>query len=130
MSMVLKPKSKETAAVVPDGTYQAILSKVTQFENAYGQRIGFEFTLQGKGVEGERVMRSTTPNLSPKGKLVDVLRGILGRDLSDKELTNGIDVEKLVGTACNVMVLQSKGKNGATYSNVERIFPAGSMLLN
>jgi hypothetical protein len=61
MVMLLKPKSKETAAAVPDGTYKATLSKVTQFENAYGQRIGFEFTLQGKGVEGERVMRSTTP---------------------------------------------------------------------
>lgn len=123
MSMVLKPKSKDVAAVVPDGTYRATLSKVTQFDNAYGQRVGFEFTLQGKGVEGAKVMRSTTPNLSPKGKLADVLRGLLGRDLTEKELGGGIDVEKLIGTACNVLVLQAKGKTGATYSNVERIFP-------
>lgn len=125
MSMVLKPKSKETAAVVPDGTYRAALSKVTRFDNAYGTRVGFEFTLQGNGVDGQRVMRSTTPNLSPKGKLADVLRGLLGRDLTDKELEGGMDVEKLVGTICNVLVLRAKGKDGATYSNVERIFPAG-----
>ena len=71
-------------------------------------------------------MTARLGNLSAKGKLADVLRGILGRDLTDKELATGIDVEGLVGTICNVMVLQSKGKNGATYSNVERIFPAAT----
>ena len=122
-AIVLKPKSKEAAAVVPDGTYRATLSKVTQFDNAYGQRIGFEFTLDGKGVQGEKVMRSTTPNLSPSGKLADVLRGLLGRELTTDELARGIDAEDLVGVMCNVLVLQSRGKNGAVYSNVERIFP-------
>lgn len=123
MVMLLKPKSKEAAAVVPDGTYKAALTKVTQFENAYGQRIGFEFTLQGKGVEGMKVMRSTSPVLSPTGKLADVLRGLLGRELTTKELSGGIDAEDLVGVICNVLVLSAKGKNGNTYSNVERIFP-------
>lgn len=126
MVMLFKPKSKETAAAVPDGTYKAALSKVTQFENSYGTRVGFEFTLKGNGVDGAKVMRSTSPNLSPSGKLADVLRGLLGRDLTETELESGLDVEKLVGTICNVMVLKSKGKDGATYSNVERIFPAAT----
>lgn len=124
MVMLLKPKSKDVAIVVPDGTYRATLSKVTQFENSYGQRIGFEFTLQGNGVEGAKVMRSTSPNLSPSGKLADVLRGLLGRELKAAEAQGGIDVEKLIGTECSVLVLSAKGKNGNTYSNVERVFPA------
>lgn len=123
MVMVLKPKSEAKAAIVPNGTYKATLSKVTQFENAYGQRIGFEFSLSGKGVDGAKVLRSTTPNLSATGKLADVLRGLLGRELTTEELSGGIDVEDLVGVMCNVLVLQSKGKNGSVYSNVERIFP-------
>lgn len=123
MVMLLKPKSAP-AVVVPDGTYRATLSKVTQFENAYGQRIGFEFALQGKGVDGLKVMRSTAPNLSASSKLADVLRGLLGRELTAKELEAGVDVEKLVGLPCSVLVLQAKGKTGAVYSNVERIFPA------
>lgn len=123
MAIVLKPKSKEAAAVVPDGTYRAALSKVTQFDNSYGQRIGFEFTLRGKGVEGQKVLRSTSPNLSPSGKLADVLRGILARELTPEELTKGVDVEELVGIECSVLVLSAKGKNGAVYSNVERVFP-------
>ena len=128
MVMLFKPKSKETAAVVPDGTYKAALSKVTQFENSYGTRVGFEFTLKGNGVDGAKVMRSTSPNLSPSGKLADVLRGLLGRDLQPAEIDSGIDVEKLIGTECSVLVLTSKGKNGNTYSNVERIFPLAGNL--
>jgi hypothetical protein len=128
MVMLLKPKSKDAAIVVADGTYRATLSKVTQFENSYGQRIGFEFTLQGKGVDGTKVMRSTSPNLSPSGKLADVLRGLLGRDLKPAETDGGIDVEKLIGTECSVLVLTGKGKNGNTYSNVERIFPLAGNL--
>lgn len=123
MVMVVKAKSAE-AVVVPDGTYKAVLSKVSQFDNAYGQRIGFEFTLSGAGVEGQKVMRSTAPNLSASSKLADVLRGLLGRELAADELNKGIDLESLVGTCCSVMVLRSRSKSGAVYSNVERIFPA------
>ena len=92
MVMVLKPKSDNSAAVVPDGTYQATLSKVSQFENAYGQRIGFEFTLSGKGVDGMKVMRSTSPVLSAKGKLAEVLTGLMGRELTQKDLSSGVGV--------------------------------------
>ena len=123
MAITLKPKSSEKAAIVPDGTYQAELTKVTQFENAYGSRIGFEFTLKGKGVDGAKVMRSTSPQLSASGKLADVIRGMLGRELTVDELQNGFDVENLIGSECGVLVLQGKGKSGQAYSNVERIFP-------
>lgn len=123
MAIVLKQKSKEQAATVPDGTYHAELTNVTQFENAYGQRIGFEFTLKDKAVAGAKVMRSTSPQLSASGKLADVIRGMLGRELTADEISKGMDVELLVGSECNVLVLQGKGKNGAVYSNVERIFP-------
>lgn len=129
MVMLIKPKSKEAASIVPNGNYKAVLSKVTRFDNAYGTRLGFEFTLQGEDVDGAKVMRSTTPNLSHTSKLADVLRGLLGRDLAPTELENGIDVEKLVGTECGVMVLQSKSKNGNTYSNVERVFPLTDSLI-
>ena len=124
MAIVLKPKSKTEAVVVPDGSYKATLSKVTQFSNAYGLRVGFEFILHGKGVEGAAVMRSTNTELTSKSKLAEVLNGLLGRELSDAEIHKGYDIEQLVGKDCNVLVLNSKSKNGAIYSNIERIFQA------
>lgn len=122
MAIVLKPKSKSAAVVVPEGSYKATLSKVTQFSNAYGLRVGFEFTLHGKDVEGKAVMRSTNPVLTAKSKLAEVLNGLLGRELTNDEINSGYDVDKLIGKDCNVLVLNSKGKTGAVYSNVERIF--------
>lgn len=122
MAMVLKPKNKSAAVVVPEGSYKATLSKVTQFANAYGERIGFEFSLHGEGVEGAAVMRSTNPVLTAKSKLAEVLNGLLGRELTHDEINKGVDVEQMIGTECNVLVLNNKSKTGATYSNVERIF--------
>ena len=67
-------------------------------------------------------MRSTNPVLTAKSKLVEVLNGLLGRELTSEEINSGYDVDKLVGKDCNILVLNSKGKNGAVYSNVERVF--------
>jgi len=126
--MLLKPQPKTKAALVPDGMYSAVLSNVTMFENVYGQRVGFEFTLKGEGVEGSKVMRSTSPTLSARGKLAEVLSGLLGRELTPAELTTGVDASKLIGCECEVLVLQAKGKGGAMFSNVERIIRAGTEL--
>ena len=122
MAIVLKPKSNNAVVVVPEGIHKATLSKVTQFSNAYGLRVGFEFTLHGQDVEGKAVMRSTNPVLTAKSKLAEVLNGLLGRELTNDEINSGYDFDKLVGKDCNILVLNSKGKNGAVYSNVERVF--------
>ena len=126
MAVVLKPRSNNAVVVVPEGIHKATLSKVTQFSNAYGLRVGFEFTLHGEDVEGKAVMRSTNPILTAKSKLAEVLNGLLGRELTSAEINSGYDVDKLVGKDCNVLVLNSKGKNGTVYSNVERVFQAAA----
>lgn len=118
MVTVVKPKSKETKVDVQDGSYPATLSKVTQFNNAYGQRVGFEFTLE----DGRKVMRSTNTILSVKSKLAEVIGGLSGKVITSSQLERGVDLDKLVGTKCKVLVVNSAGKNGVLYSNVERIF--------
>lgn len=118
MVVMLKAKAP-TAVKVPDGIYKAKLSKVNQFSNVYGERIGFEFTLES----GEKVMRSTSPVLSDKGQLANVLRGLLGRDLTRDEMQQGVDAEELVGTYCMVVVRQSTSKAGQVFSNIEAVLP-------
>ena len=122
MVFKVKPKAAPAAAVIKDGTYRATVSNLKQFANTYGERIGFEFTIQGGQFDGERVMRSTAPQLSKQSKLAEVIEGILGRDLTDKELQGGFDLEELIDKECSILVLQSKSKTGAVYSNVERVF--------
>jgi hypothetical protein len=122
MVFKVKPKAAPAAAVIKDGTYRATVSNLKQFANTYGERIGFEFTIQGGQFDGERVMRSTAPQLSKQSKLAEVIEGILGRELTDKELQGGFDLDELIDKECNILVLQSKSKAGVTYSNVERVF--------
>jgi hypothetical protein len=82
----------------------------------------FQRPVKGGQFDGERVMRSTAPQLSKQSKLAEVIEGILGRDLTDKELQGGFDLEELIDKECSILVLQSKSKTGAVYSNVERVF--------
>ena len=122
--MVFKvtPKVATPAASVKDGTYRATVSSLKQFANTYGERIGFEFTIQGGQFAGEKVMRSTAPQLTKQSKLAEVIEGIMGRELNAKELQGGFDLEDLIDKECSILVLQSKSKTGAVYSNVERVF--------
>lgn len=122
MVFKVKPKAAPAAAVIKDGTYRATVSNLKQFANTYGERIGFEFTIQGGQFDGERVMRSTAPQLSKQSKLAEVIEGILGRELTDKELQGGFDLDELIDKECSILVLQSKSKTGAVYSTVERVF--------
>ena len=124
MVFKVKPKAAPAAALIKDGTYRATVSNLKQFANTYGERIGFEFTIQGGQFDGERVMRSTAPQLSKQSKLAEVIEGILGRELTDKELQGGFDLDELIDKECSILVLQSKSKTGAVYSNVERVFNA------
>ena len=114
--MVRAVPSKRTT-IVPDGEYDATLTAVRQFENSYGDRIGFEFTLD----DGLRVMRSTSTNLSPKSKLAEVVRSLLGRELTEEEISNGIDLEQFVGTECIVDVLRRVNRSGVAFSSVEQV---------
>ena len=122
MSIVVKPKASALPVVVKDGTYKATLSNVSQFENTYGERIGFEFTIDSGDCAGQKVMRSTAPQLSRLSKLAQIIEGILGRNLTEKELASGIDLEAMIGHTCQILVLQSRSKSGAVYSNIERVF--------
>lgn len=122
MAIVVANRASAPVAALKDGTYKATLTNIKQFSNTYGQRIGFEFTVLGGSADGEKVMRSTAPQLTKQSKLAEVIEGMLGRDLTDKEIQGGFDLEDLLDRECNILVLQSKSKTGAVYSNVERVF--------
>ncbi len=68
-------------------------------------------------------MRSTAPQLTARSKLAEVIEGITGKPLTPEQISKGFDLEELQDCACNILVLQSRSKTGAVYSNVERVFP-------
>lgn len=119
---LVKQQQATPVAKVKDGTYKAVLSSIKQFTNTYGLRVGFEFTVVGGQFDGETLMRSTAPQLTKQSKLSQVIEGVLGRELTAKEINAGFDLEQLIDKECSILVLQSQSKTGAVYSNVERVF--------
>jgi hypothetical protein len=122
MNAVKQQQETGSPELVPSGTYSATLTNVKHFDNAYGRRLGFEFTLQGGQLDGQRVTQSTSPNLSTQSKLTELLQALLGRPLEDHELMQGVDIDNLIGMDCNVLVQHAKTKSGQTYNNVDRVF--------
>ena len=66
MRVIKTHVSANTPTVVEPGIHRAVLTKVNQFENHWGERLGFEFTIKETG---ETIMRTTTPKLTAKSKL-------------------------------------------------------------
>jgi len=120
MAIMVKAVS-QVSDLVENGVYPAKLTSIRQFANAYGPRLGFDFTLGGNGA-GKTITRSTAPNFTKKSKLAELIRGLSEIEPSPIELSEGFDLETLVGSDCQVLVLQSTSKNGNVYSSVEQVF--------
>ena len=115
MRVIKTHVTESTPTVVEPGIHRAVLTKVNSFENHWGERLGFEFTITETG---ETIMRTTTPKLTPKSKLAELLTEITGLTIT---ATTEINLDELVGKECDVLVKNTKAKNGLTYSNVEHI---------
>ena len=63
-------------------------------------------------------MRTTTPKLTAKSKLAELLSELTHQTITP---TTEIDLDELVGKECDVLVRNTKAKNGLTYSNVEHV---------
>ena len=122
--MVLMVKKKEVVLplLIRNGTYRTTVSNIKTFANNFGERIGFEFTISGSQFDGEKITRSTASQINKQSKLTEVIQGILGRELTGKELQDGFDLKDLINKECNILVLQSKSQTGVVYPNVERVF--------
>ena len=122
--MVLMVKKKEVVLplLIRNGTYRTTVSNIKTFANDYGERIGFEFTITGSQFDGEKITRSTASQINKQSKLTEVIQGILGRELTGKELQDGFALKDLINKECNILVLQAKSQTGVVYPNVERVF--------
>jgi hypothetical protein len=119
--VMAKPRTDKPAKLIPDGTYRAHLAEIKEFANAFGERLGFVFEIDEGEQKGTLLMKSTTNVLAPKGQLTQVVTGLLGREVTDKEAREGLNLRGLIGTNATILAIQSKGKGGLAYSNIERV---------
>ena len=110
------------AGVIPDGTYDAELVAVKRFRNIYKRRVHFDFVLQGGRVDGLKIAITAVLSHSRESRLAATIQGLLGRELTDKELHEGIDLFSLVGIKCKVVVLKKTISTGNPHSNIVQVF--------
>lgn len=107
---------KDNLEPVPEGIYAAALVDIRRFTNAFGERVGLVFAIDGGLYHGIELMESAALKDSPRGKLFELLRGIGGADRSL------ISAHELVGQRCHIAVRHEATKTGKTYAAITQTF--------
>lgn len=115
--MTFSLMKEQEPPMIADGLYAATLVKVSEYANAFGPRVKFEFQLGG----GEHISKSTAAALSEKGQFVQVVQALIGRDLTASEIDEGINTGTLIGCDCRLLVVQTKNRAGIWFSNIEKV---------
>lgn len=102
--------------LVPEGVYTAALVDVRRFTNAFSERVGLVFAIDGGLYHGIELMESAALKGSSRGKLSELLRGIGGADGSL------LSAHELVGQRCHIAVRHEATKTGKTYAAITQTF--------
>jgi hypothetical protein len=113
-------------SIVPKGVYTAKVTKIEpELHEQYGERVQIHFELNEKKYLDGRPMtifRSVNWKFGQKSHLRAVVSGILGRELTQKEASDGFDLEQLIGMESTISVVHKKNQqNGNPYAWVDSI---------
>lgn len=143
MSIIAKQPEKKEREIIPAGNHPAYLYRViylgTQAKEFDGkviqnQKIWIDFELpkqihdyEDKETGEKKQYVSTigaeyTLSLSEKGKLLPLIQGWLGRNLSRDELQS-FDICSLLGKGAFLSVVHTTAKTGKVYANIGSIAP-------
>jgi len=131
MSLFAKSKSFQGPA---DGTYIAVLRGVWDVGIQAGyeggepvQKVVAAFELEVRRADGLRheVSEAYTLSTNEKSKLRPLIEALLGRTLSNEEITTGVDIETLIGR-CALVQAKSQERNGGKYPRIAGAIPLPS----
>ena len=102
--------------LVAEGVYESVLVDVRRFTNAFGERVGLVFAIEGGPHHGIELMESAALKGSSRGKLAELLRGIGGAEGSL------LAAHELVGQRCRITVRHESTKSGKPYAAIRETF--------
>jgi len=130
MSVVARrPQKSYTNA--PEGLHAAVCVDVVNLglvTGAYGAKHKVRLVWQLDAIDEEHnrrfdVARVYTLSLHERAALRKDLESWRGKRFTEAELSEGFDLEKLVGIGAEIQVTQELGDDGTTYSNVSTVLP-------
>lgn len=76
-----------------------------------------------------RIYKTVTNSLHEKATLTAILEGIRGKAYTDDERKEGVDLDKLVGVPCQLVLQKATSKAGNEYTKIAAFMPAGEKKL-
>lgn len=73
------------------------------------------------------VTKRYTPSLNSKATLRKDLKAWRGKDFDSEELA-GFDIDKLIGSSCQLVIVHAEGKDGNTYANISAVIKSKDKL--
>ena len=143
--MIIKSQSKAfepITAGVHHAVCQSIIDLGTQesFNPAFkaSRKILFiwELPYEVKNFDGVNkpltISRDFSVSLNKKAALRQMLDSWRGRPFTDSELSNGFDLEKLIGLNCQLNIVHRAGKSDPSkmYANIQGVMPLGKGVAN
>ena len=128
--MIVKGNSGGAFDTCPEFTGQGVCVDVTPLkktQTAYGEKDTFKLVFEVGATRKDGTNYCVwsfpfTPGLGAKSNLRKFLKTWLGRDLTENELEQGIDMEQFVGRAA-FLVIGNEKKEGETYANIVACTP-------
>ena len=123
MALIIKREPRE---LCPEGIHLTKVKDVEQRRHEeFGQQARFTFEVIGLAQENGSpmlVFLNCSFIFSPSAKLTKTVESILGRKLTDLELSEGFDLESLIGTVAQVGVKHRSSAAGNLYSYVDAVY--------
>ena len=116
--MKVKQPTKTVRRLVPESDYQATLSTIKPFSNAYEDRLAFAFTITDGPYTGAIIEQATASKFTPSSKLANLVGKLLGRRLTVQDFSEGVDLDCLIGTVCRVTIVHRTDRAGTPYAEV------------
>lgn len=127
-----RPESNFTPA--PEGLHAAVCcdvvelgTEVNHFNGNLQEKVRLVWQIEEINPETDKPYEASqkyTLSLHEKAKLCQHLEAWRGRKFTQEE-TEGFDLEKLIGAACQIQVVHNVTDKGKTFANVQAVVPLG-----
>jgi len=125
MPIIVKVTEAETQEPIPEGLYKATAISIDEGTGNFGDYLKFRFEI----IEGEEkgktrtLVASKKIKVSQSGKTSKLYNIVKALTKEEPVINDDLDVEKLKGKPCQIIVKNGTTKNGITYQNVTDVMP-------
>lgn len=124
--MAIRLRSGEGSQLLPEGTHDAALEKLEEATGAKGPYLRWHFVVTHEG--SSKPVSGVSPMTLDRGSKTRYwAEGLLAREIADGE---ELDLERLVGRACRIVVYTATLEDGRKFTRIEKVLRKGGLTLS